>query len=124
MIFGTIELNGITLLRPSDMELTREYVYAGEITTCTGKTIADLIGWKYANVTLKWDILPAAQVQALLSLNGSDVLMRFMDADGVQHSERVIPRTHSVVGTRLNGTSQTWHNIETEVSFINVHTNN
>ena len=121
-VFKTITLGGTTMLRPNDMQPDREYVFAGEIVTCTGKTIADLIGWKYSDITLEWDTLPQAQLNDLLALNGTQTTLTFEDADGTTASEQVIPLTHSLKAKRRvsNGVPE-WDDIKTTLRFLNVH---
>lgn len=121
-IFHTITIDGETYYRPNSFTPAREYVYAGEITTCTGKTIADLIGWKYADISLEWDSLPQNQLEALLALNGEAVTVTFTDVDGSTASEQAIPATHSMTATRfVNGSDPVWRDIQTDLRFINVH---
>lgn len=123
--FNTITIDGHTFYRPNGFTPAREYVYAGKITTCTGKTIADVIGWKYADISLEWDSLPQEQVDNLLGLNGTEVIMTWTDADGSTASESVIPLTHSLTATRyMRGSTPVWSDITTSLEFINVHKNN
>ena len=122
--FNTITIDGDTYYRPNGFTPAREYVYAAEYTTCTGKTIADLVGWKYSDITLNWDSLPQTQIDNLLALNGEEVTMTWTDADGTTASETVIPSTHSLTATRFTiGTTPLWSDIQTELRFINVHNN-
>lgn len=122
MIYNTITLGGATLYRPNGFTPAREYVYAGEIVTCTGKTIADRIGWKYADITLDWGSLPQDQIDALLALNGQETTLTFTDVDGTTVTESVIPSTHSMTATRaLRFGVPVWKDIQTELRFINVH---
>lgn len=98
----------------------RTDVYAAEITTCTGETIADLIGWKYDDMTLSWEALPQDMVDILVNMSGICRLI-FDDADGIQHTENVI-RT-SVVYLRHRYTQNGivwWKEVEVEVKFVNV----
>ena len=120
--YNTITIDGKSYYRPNGFTPAREYVYAGEITTCTGKTIADLVGWKYSDIELDWDAIPQAQLENLLALNGTEVTMTFTDVDGTTASESVIPATHSMTATRyLNGSTPIWKDIKTTLRFINVH---
>ena len=64
-IFNTITIDNEQIFRPSDFDLKREDVYAGEYTTCTGAVIADRIGWRYSDIELKYDTLPDDQMQTL-----------------------------------------------------------
>ena len=122
--FNTITIDGETYYRPNEFTPAREYVFASEITTCTGKTIADLVGWKYADISLEWDSLPQSQLENLLALNGTEVTMTFKDVDGTTASESVIPLTHSMTATRfLNGNYEVWRDVKTDLRFINVHNN-
>lgn len=122
--FNTITIDGDTYFRPNGFTPAREYVYAAEYTTCTGKIIADLVGWKYSDMSLSWDALPQTQIDNLLALNGTEVTMTWTDADGTTASETVIPSTHSLTATRfMNGSNPLWSDIQTDLRFINVHNN-
>ena len=122
--FNTITIDSKTYYRPNGFTPAREYVYAGEITTCTGKTVADLVGWKYSDITLEWDSLPQSQLENLLAMNGTEVTLTFTDVDGTTASESVIPLTHSMTATRsYNNGNPVWKEVETSLRFINVHNN-
>ena len=116
-----ITIDGYGVYRPPEFTLEREDVYAGEIITCTGKLCADLVGWRYADMTLSWDALPQSMVDTLIGMSGACQLA-FTDADGTTHTESVI-RTSAVYMQHrdtVNGT--TWgRNVEVSVRFINVH---
>lgn len=100
----------------------REDVYASEIITCTGKLIADLIGWRYSDMSLNWDTLPESQLQVLLNMTGENTL-EFVDADGVTHTEKVIRTSAVQTATRFNFPDGTpvWSQVSVEVRFLNVH---
>lgn len=121
-IFNTITINGTAIYQPNDLEIKREDVYAGEYVSLTGKTIADRIGWKYSDMTLKWDALTDAMLQALIGLEGA-FYISFEDSDGVQHTEQVIRRGFSNTPTRITGPNGTkiWTGLEMEISFLNTH---
>lgn len=117
----TITINGVQIQRPPDFSPTREDVLAGEYTTCTGKLIADRIGWKFADMTLTWPALPQSSVNALTSMSGATTMI-FDDLDGTTQTEQVI--RSSVVGLRNRNTIRGtvwWRNVQVEVRFINVH---
>ena len=120
-IFDTIKIDSYDVIAPNDLELRREDVYAAEYTSCTGKTIADKIGWKYADTTLEWDTLPEAQLNILTAISGPFTLA-FTDSDGAQ-TETAIRLGFRNTATRFtddNGDT-VWRNVEMEVAFINVH---
>ena len=121
-IFNSIAINGTALYRPSDFSPSRESVYAAEYTTCSGKTIADLIGWKYSDMELKWDTLPQNQLDVLLAMSG-ECALTFNDADGVEHTESVIPTTRVFVATRHTGMdgNPMWTNVSVGVRFVDAH---
>ena len=120
-IFDTLYINGRQVFRPNDFEIRREDVYAGEYTSCTGRILADKIGWKFSDLTMKWDILPDADLAYFTTLSGPFTL-KFRDNDGV-HTETVIRRGFTNTPTRITGPegSKIWTGVEMEVSFINVH---
>ena len=120
-IFNTITVNGVELFRPNDFTLRREDVLAGEYTTCTGKLIADRIGWKYSDMTLSWDTLPQDMLDVLTGLSGP-VQMAFTDSDGL-HTETIIRGAFTNTPTRITASngSVLWRDVAVEVRFINVH---
>ena len=62
-VFNNITINGTEIYRSNGFTLSREWIYAGEIVTCTGKVCADVVGWRYSNLQLQWDNLPQDQLQ-------------------------------------------------------------
>ena len=120
-IYNKIYINGRPYFRPNDFQLAREDVYAGEYTSCTGKLIADKIGWKYSDLPMKWDILPDEDLVYLTTLIGAFDLI-FRDSDG-QHTETVIRKGFTNTPTRITGPegSKIWTGIEMEVAFLNTH---
>ena len=120
-IFETIMIGSDEILRPNEFELQREDVLRGEYTSCTGKTIADRIGWKYSDMSLKWDMLPNDQMAILAGLSGSET-MTFADSDG-SHSEEFIRTGFKNTPTRVTGPNGqiVWTDVEMGVKFLNVH---
>ena len=119
--FNTITIDGVEIFRPNDFTPVREDVYAQEITTCTGKLIADRLGWKFADMALSWDMLPEDQLDVVLGISGQFTLT-FTDADGTVQSEDCICRKRPYTGTRFTCQGgAVWKDPQLEVSFINVH---
>ena len=87
-VFNTITIDNKTIYRGNDFTLSREFIRAGEIETCTGKRCADLVGWRYQDLTVQWDTLPDAQLKNLLSLSGDQVNLTFTNEAG--NSPRLI----------------------------------
>lgn len=121
-IFNSITINGVQIFRPNDMPIAREDVYAGEYTTCTGKTIADRIGWKYSDMSLEWDTLTDAMLNALIGLRGAFEIT-FEDYDGT-HTEKVIRDDFTSTPTRFTSFEgkSVWRDVGLKVRFLNVHT--
>lgn len=123
-IFNTITINtNDHILAPNDFTLEREDVYSGEITTCTGKTIADCIGWKYADMSLNWDYLPQTDLSIILALNGAFTLT-FNDESGTSQTENVIRKNSGMTGTRFTDANGNviWKGVSIGISFLDVHT--
>jgi len=121
-IFNDIIINGVRVFRPSDTPIAREDVYAGEYTTCTGRTIADRIGWKYSDVSLQWDTLTDTMLSALINLSGA-FNITFTDFDGT-HTEAVIRDEFTNTPTRMTNPqgNAVWRNVGIKIRFLNVHT--
>lgn len=118
-VFNSIVIDGMEFPKP-DHEFLREDVYAGEYTTCTGRTIADRIGWKYSDQEINFDALTDAQAMKLAGIRGA-VTLKWEDADGI-HTESIIRRKFSNTPTRsiVEGVPK-WRDVSIEVSFLNVH---
>lgn len=122
-VFNTITIDGQEIYRGNDFTLQREYIYAGEVVTCTGKLCADVVGWRYSPLALQWDNLPQDQLQKILSLSGHEVNMTFSNEENETVTEAVIPTTTTAQVTRLtdpNG-DVAWSGIGLEIRFINAH---
>lgn len=121
-IYNCILIDGTQIYRPNGFSPERQDIYAAEITTCTGKTIADRVGWKYSDMTWEWDGIPQEQVDALLAMKGA-VSLQFDDADGETHTETIIPISKVTTATRITiGGKPHWNNVKVAVRFLDSHT--
>lgn len=117
-----IIINGEQVHRPLNFAPAQEDIYKGDYTTCTGKRIGDVVGWRYADMTLEWDGLPQNEVDVLINMSGANTL-EFDGLDGEICSEQVL-RT-SVVALRHRYTQNGvtfWRNVKVSIQFINSHT--
>ena len=122
-VFNTISINGDEIYRGNDFTLSREYIYAGEIETCTGKRCADVVGWRYADMSVEWDTLPQDMLQTILDLSGEAVPMMFESESGDVVTENVVPTVITSTAMRFtdpNG-AISWRGIRLGVRFIDAH---
>lgn len=123
-LFNTISIDNNVIYRGNDFTLQREYIYAGEYETCTGKRIADIVGWRYADVTITWDTLSQTMLGYIMGLTGYAVDFTFTNELGVSVTEKVIPQIISSQATRLtnpyDGTA-VWKNVSLQLKFVNAH---
>lgn len=122
-VFNTITLNGEEIFRGNELTLSREWIYAGEYTTCTGKLVGDIVGWRYADLSLTWDNLPQSQLQKVIGLNGSAVAMTFSNEFNENVTEMVIPTVTTAQVTRITDPqgNVAWSGIGLTLRFINAH---
>ena len=122
-VFNTITINNAEIYRGNDFTLQRENIYAGEIETCTGKRCADLVGWRYADLTISWDALPQDQLGEILALTGEQVTMTFRNEANETVTETVIPRALTSTVTRLTDPQGhvMWKNLQLQIQFIEAH---
>ena len=116
-----ITINGTQILRPPAFAPQIEDIYAGEYTTCTGKTVGDVVGWKYSDATLTWDALPQSSVDVLIAMSGENSLT-FVNPSGMITTETVI--RDSVVQLQNRNTIRGevwWKNVSVAIRFINAH---
>ena len=123
-VFNTIRINGTDIYRGNDFTLEREYIYAGEYETCTGRRISDVIGWRYADTTIEWDTLPQDMLSVILGLTGLAVNFRFSNELGSTVTEVVIPQVVTSQATRYTNPydgSVIWKNVQLQLKFVNPH---
>lgn len=122
-VFNTITINGTAIYRGNDFTLQREWIYAAEIETCTGKRCADVVGWRYSDLQLSWDNLPQDQLQTILDLSGSEVDMTFSNEKNQTVTEKVIPKVTTAQVTRMTDPQGdiAWTGVGLTVTFINAH---
>lgn len=122
-IFNTISIEEVEIFRGNNFSLEREWIYAAEIETCTGKRCADVVGWRYKDLTISWDNLPQDQLQTILDLDGSEVNMTFTNEQNQSVTEAVIPLVTTAQITRLTDPqgNVAWSGIGLQVRFINAH---
>lgn len=116
-----ITINGNQILRPPAFAPQIEDIYAGEYTTCTGKTVGDVVGWKYSDATLTWDALPQSSVDVLIAMSGENSLT-FVSPSGTTTTETVI--RDSVVQLQNRNTIRGevwWKNVSVQIRFVNAH---
>ena len=122
-LFNTITIDEDEIYRGNNFTLERNWIYAAEIETCTGKRCADLVGWRYNDLTINWDNLPQDQLQVLLALDGSEVDMTFSNEANQSVTETVIPMVLTSQVTRLTDPNGdiAWTGIGLQIRFINAH---
>ncbi len=123
-LFTTIQIDNKTIYRGNEFTLQREYIYAGQYETCTGKRVADLVGWRYADLTINWDTLPDAMFEDILDLSGEAVNFTFSNEKGQSVTEEVVPQIISSQATRLTNPydgSIIWRDISLQVQFTEAH---
>lgn len=116
-----ITINGNQILRPPAFAPQIEDIYAGEYTTCTGKTVGDVVGWKYSDATLTWDALPQSSVDVLVAMSGENTLT-FVNPSGMITTETII--RDSVVQLQNRNTIRGevwWKNVSVAIRFVNAH---
>ena len=122
-IFNTITIDGKEIFRGNDFTLQREWIYAAEIVTCTGKRCADVVGWRYSDMTIEWDALPQDQLQKIVGLSGEAVDMTFSNEKNESVTEKVIPTVTTATVTRYTDDAGNviWSGIKLNLKFINAH---
>lgn len=90
-----------------------------EMVTLTGKTVADINGWKYDDVELRWDTLLDEDLQNLLAaISDSQFEVTFKDIDGLDHTVNAVFKGRANVKTPMfhNGVT-VWRDVSVQLSF-------
>lgn len=116
-----IKIDGYSIVNSNALTPGREDVYAGEYTNANGELIADLIGWKYSDLTLSWDTLPQVQLEKILTTSGAFELT-FIDPVEGETTESVIRASAVSTKTRYTNNGHiVWKDVSFSVRFLNVH---
>ena len=121
LIYITLGNSTFSLPKPNGFEIEREDIYSAEYTSMSGKTIADRIGWKYADFELKWDALKQTDVSILIGINGSftlgfhDETNTFVEEDCIKISSVMLPYRYQQSGVYW------WKEPSVKVRFLNAH---
>lgn len=113
-----ITINGYSIPYPNDFEMKKVPNRVAEIQTLTGKTVADINGWKYDDCTLKWDTLIESDLQNLLAaIRDYDFMMSFNDIDGAHTVEAILAsRVNTKTRFKVNG-NILWRDITVTLTF-------
>ena len=116
-----IAIDDNLIYRPPGFAPQMQDIYAGEYTTCTGKIVGDVIGWKYSDATLTWDALPQSMVDVLVAMSGENTL-EFVSPSGTITSETVIRDSVVQLQNRNTIRGETWwKNVSVQIRFIDAH---
>ena len=108
-----ITINGYDIPYPNDFELQKVPNIINEMQTLTGKTVADINGWKYGDVELRWGTLLDEDLQNLLAaIADNEFQISFKDIDGADHT------VNAVFKGRANVKGVTvWRDVSVQLSF-------
>lgn len=114
-----ITINGYDIPYSNDFELQKVPNIVNEMVTLTGKTVADINGWKYADTELRWDTLLDADLQNLLAaISDNTFQVTFKDIDGADHTVNAVFKGRANVKTPMFHRGATvWKNVTVQLSF-------
>lgn len=114
-----ITINGQKIPYPNDFTLQKVPNIINEMTTLTGKIVADINGWRYGDTDLEWDTLLDEDLQNLLSaISDPSFTISFKDIDGAEHSVTAVFKGRANVKTPMFYQNMTvWKNVSVSLSF-------
>lgn len=114
-----ININGYDIPYPNDFTLQKVPNIVNEMTTLTGKVVADINGWRYGDTDLSFDTLLDADLQNLLAaIADPSFPVTFKDIDGAEHTVTAVLKGRANVKTPIfyNGAT-VWKDITIPLSF-------
>ena len=119
-----IIINDEQICRPPAFAPEKEDIYKGDYTTCTGKIIADRVGWKFSDMTLEWEALPQSMVDVLVAMDAGGVSTIVFDTmGGLTVQENIIRASTVALRHRQTiGGVTYWKNVKVTIRFIDAHT--
>lgn len=114
-----LTINGKSIPYPKKFEMKKAPNIVAELTTMSGKNIADVNGWKYANVTLEWGALyPEDLNRLILATADPSFTVTFLDKDGTTKTVNAILRSFKKAKTLVRyGDKYVWDGVAVELSF-------
>lgn len=114
-----ININGQQVPYPNDFQLQRVPNIINEMQTLTGKTVADINGWKYGDTELTWDTLLDEDLQNLLAaISDSSFDITFSDIDGAEHTVTAVYKGRANIKTPVFYKGLTvWKDVRVQLSF-------
>ena len=114
-----ITINGYDIPYGNNFTLQKVPNIVNEMVTLTGKTVADINGWKYDDVELRWDTLLDEDLQNLLAaISDSQIEVKFKDIDGLDHTVNAVFKGRANAKTPMfhNGVT-VWRDVSVQLSF-------
>lgn len=114
-----IAINGYDIPYPNDFTLQKVPNIVNEITTLTGKVVADVNGWRYGDTELQWGTLLDGDLQNLLAaISAPSFTVSFKDIDGADHTVTAVLRNRANVKTPHFHRGETvWRDVSIQLSF-------
>ena len=114
-----IDINGYKIPYPNNFTLQKVPNIVNEMTTMTGKVVADINGWKYADTELSWGTLLDNDLQNLLdAISVPSFTVSFFDIDGVEHSVNAVFKGRTNVKTpHFYKDKIVWKDVSVTLSF-------
>ena len=115
-----ITINSQNLPYPKNFQMKRTPNIVNQMRTMTGKDIADINGWKWADTTITWDALYPEDLDRLITAvqSSSSFVLTFMDAGGTSRSVNAILKGfgHSKTLVKNRG-KYYWQNVSVDLMF-------
>ena len=114
-----ITINGYDIPYPNDFQLQRVPNIVNEMTTLTGKVVADVNGWHYGDTDLTWNTLLDGDLQNLLAaISSSSFPVKFKDIDGLEHTVNAVLKNRANIKTPMFHRGATvWRDVSIQLSF-------
>lgn len=114
-----ITINGYDVPYPNDFQLQKVPNIVNEITTLTGKVIADVNGWRYGDTELVWGTLLDADLQNLLAaISDTTFPVTFLDINGTEQTVNAVFKGRANVKTpRFHNGVTVWKDVRVQLSF-------
>ena len=112
-------INGQEIPYPNSLQLQKVPNVINEMTTLTGRVVADVNGWRYADTELQWDTLLDDDLQKLLTaISDSMFEISFTDIDGSLRSVNALLRGRANIKTPMFYKGVTvWSDVRISLSF-------
>lgn len=118
MAQDTVTINGQVLPAPSKVPFSKVPNIVAELQTMSGKVVADVNGWRYADVQLTWPAMTQDDLAKLITAtNAPSFVVKLPSTNGLVTLNAILKGFSRAKVRYKNDGSYVWEDVSIDLSF-------